>query len=288
MKHISVILPSYNEEASIAPVIQGIHATLKNEDYEIIVVDDGSTDKTMSIAMDNNARVVKNPYNIGNGAAIKAGIRASEGSILVFMDSDGQHDPEEIPKLLKLVGPYDMVVGARMGHKNSSAHRRWANIFYNYFASYMIGRKIYDLTSGFRAIKAEVAKKFSYLLPNTFSYPSTITMALFRAGYSVKYIPIEARKRVGTSKINIIRDGTRFVLIIIKIATFFSPLRVFVPVSLSLFTVGVGYALFKIIVLHTRYTPFSVLLINTSVIIFFMGLISEQIAQLRFEKSENR
>lgn len=286
MKNISVILPSYNEEASIGAVLEGIHSTLKGQDYEIIVVNDGSTDKTLSIAESSGARVVNHPYNIGNGAAIKAGIRAAEGRILVFMDADGQHNPEEIPNLLKLIGPYDMAVGARMSPRNSSMHRRWANIFYNIFASYMIGKKIYDLTSGFRAVKADVAKKFAYLLPNTFSYPSTLTMALFRAGYSVTYTPINIRKRIGTSKVNILRDGTRFVMIIIKIATFFSPLRVFMPVSISLFTVGVGYAIFKIIVLHTRYTPFSVLLINTSVIIFFMGLISEQIAQLRFEKSE--
>ncbi|MFA4980868.1 MAG: glycosyltransferase family 2 protein [Candidatus Omnitrophota bacterium] len=288
MRKINIILPAYNEELSIAQVIRDIHAALKTEDHEIIVVDDGSTDDTCRVAQENGARVIRHPYNIGNGAAVKTGIRGSDAETLVFMDADGQHAPTDIPSLLKLIPSYDMVVGARIGWRNAPAHRRCANLFYNAFASYLVGRNIPDLTSGFRAIKSDIAKKFVCLLPNTFSYPSTITMALFKAGYSIAYVPIEARKRLGTSKINLLSDGSRFILIIMKIATLFSPLRIFLPASLLFFALGAGHAIFKIIILHQRYTGFSILLIITSVLIFLMGLVSEQVAQLRFERSEDR
>jgi glycosyltransferase involved in cell wall biosynthesis len=284
---ISVIIPAYYEEAVIATIIGRIQAVLAatKRSFEIIVVDDGSQDNTASRAQEAGARVIAHPYNIGNGAAVKTGIRNARGDIMVMLDADGQHLPEDIPRLLELVGPYDMVVGARTGESDSDWHRDIANIIYNGFASYVCGRKIEDLTSGFRAVKADIARSFVSLLPNPFSYPTTITLAVVRAGYSLAYVPIKAPRRVGKSKIKLFRDGSRFFMIIIKVATLFSPFKVFIPVSIAMFLLGVGYAFFKVLVLGQRYGPTSAMLMTLSVVIFMVGLVSEQVAQLRYDRS---
>lgn len=283
---ISVIIPAYYEEMIIASIIKRIHNVLDNLDYpyEVIVVDDGSQDETAKRARDAGARVISHPYNIGNGAAIKTGIRNAQGEILVMLDADGQHPPENIPRLLEFLGPYDMVVGARTKESHTSFHRDLANKIYNRFATYVSGREIEDLTSGFRAIKANIARNLIYLLPNTFSYPTTITLAVIRSGYSLAYVPIIAAKRVGKSKIKLVQDGTRFLLIILKVATLFSPLKVFLPVSLTMFSTGVLYALFKVFVLGMRYGPTSAMLMIMAVVVFMVGLVSEQVAQLRFDR----
>jgi glycosyltransferase involved in cell wall biosynthesis len=285
---ISIIMPAYNESAVIFDVVTRVKDVLdETEDpYEILVIDDGSNDDTALQAESAGARLVQHPYNIGNGAAVKTGIRNARGQILVMLDADGQHAPEDIPRLLASIGPYDMVVGARTGSSESAKHRNLANWIYNRLASYVSGFRIEDLTSGFRAIKADVARGFVYLLPNTFSYPSTITLATLRTGRALVYVPIKARKRVGKSKISLLRDGLRFLLIILKIATFFSPLKVFVPVSVLMFLTGFGYGLFKVLFLGTRYGPTSAMLMTISVVVFMVGLVSEQIAQLRFDRSE--
>jgi len=286
---VSVIMPAYNEEAIIGQVIEQIAAILDQYEYpyEILVVNDCSTDSTATVAAQAGANVIDHPYNIGNGAAIKTGIRAAKGKTLVMLDADGQHPPEEIPQLLEKIGPFDMVVGARTKASDSELHRDIANQVYNWLATYVSGRKIQDLTSGFRAIKAATARGFVYLLPNAYSYPTTITLATIRSGRSLAYVPIEAKKRVGKSKIRLFRDGVRFLMIILKIATFYSPLKVFVPVSVAMFLTGFGYGLFKIFVLGTRYGPTSAMLMTVSVVIFMVGLVSEQVAQLRFDRSEN-
>ena len=203
-----------------------------------------------------------------------------------MMDADGQHPPEVIPTLIKDVGSYDMVVGARSKHSDTSIHRDLANRIYNSFASYISGRKIHDLTSGFRAVLTEVIRPYLYLLPNTFSYPSTITLALLRSGRSLLYVPFESKKRVGKSKIKLIQDGLRFLLIILRISGYYSPLKVFIPISIMMFALGFGYGLYKVIFLNTRYGPTSALLMTVSVVIFVVGLVSEQIAQLRYQWSE--
>ena len=288
MPKISVIIPARNEAESIGEILKKIKSVLK-QDYEIIVIDDGSTDNTAQIAKDNQARVIKHPYNIGNGAAVKTGIRNSTGQILLLMDADGQHNPEYIPELIKPVEEeYDMAVGARRGWKNIPVHRKLANIFYNAFASYLVKRRVQDLTCGFRAVKAKVAKKFIYLLPNTFSYPSTLIMSLSRAGHSITYVPIELEPSLTKSKISLLADGVRFIMIITKIGVFFNPLRIFIPTSLLCFSIGFAHAVYKIIIRGEQYTGFTLLFITTSVIIFLMGLIAEQIAQLRLEESEDR
>ncbi len=291
VRKISVILPAFNEAESIGVLIEGIRRMAEKRQrtdlFEIVVVDDGSTDGTGESAARAGARVVRHPYNIGNGAAVKAGMRAAGGDLFVLMDADGQHRPEEIPVLLDALGEHAMVVGARRKEGHASLPRRIANAFYNRFASYVTGRRIPDLTSGFRVVRAGVAQRFLYLLPNTFSYPTTITLACFKTGLPVTYVPIEARKRAGKSKIKVLKDGARFFLIILKIATFFSPFRVFFPLSLMSFVLGTGYYAYTYLT-ERRFTNMASLLIVQGVILFALALISEQIAQLRFDRSERR
>src|SRR6266508_4451946 len=288
---ISVVMPAFNECDVIGDIIKQIRVVVEeiDESYEIIVIDDGSADDTAQIARSAGATVIQHPYNIGNGAAIKTGIRAARGSILITLDGDGQHDPNDIPKLLENLGPYDMVVVNRKSESDTAAHRDVANMVFNLLASYVAGRKIEDLTSGFRAVKTHIARQFVYLLPNTFSYPSTLTLSVVRAGYSLGYQPIRFARRIGKtkSKINPLRDGLRFLLIILKIAVFYAPLKIFVPLSALIFLLGVAYGLMRIFLLHAPYGQTSALLLSTAVLSFLCGFVSEQIAQLRFDRSES-
>lgn len=285
---ISVILPAFNEAPSISPVVERICQVMDTQgcEYEVVVIDDGSTDGTAEKALQAGANVICHPYNIGNGAAIKTGIRNAAGEILVMLDCDGQHAPEDIPRLLEKIGPYDMVVGARTRESKTSIYRDIANTVFNWLATYVCGRKIEDLTSGFRAIKATVANEFIPLLPNTFSYPTTITLAAVRSGYSLTYVPINTDQRIGKSKIKPLQDGSRFLLIIFKITTLYSPLRIFLPVSIMTFMIGFGYGLYKVFFLDSRYGPTSAILMIVAVLMFLIGLVSEQIAQLRFDRIE--
>lgn len=281
---LSVILPARNEAEGLRRLLPELVATLPNA--EIIVVNDGSDDDTLAMCTEFPIQVVSHPYPKGNGAAIKSGARAAKGGVLIFMDADGQHQPEDIPRLLaKMEEGYDMAVGARTRGSQASAHRAAANGFYNRLASWMTEQKIEDLTSGFRAVNAHKFRKFLYLLPNGFSYPTTITMSFFRAGFAVAYIPIHAPKRIGKSHIRLVRDGFRFMLIIFKIGTLYSPLKLFLPISLSFFTTGLGYYLFTFLTIH-RFTNMSALLFITSVLVFLIGLVSEQITALNFKDSE--
>ena len=287
--YLSIIIPAYNEEKVIGQVVNQIQAVI-NElgfKYEVLVVDDGSGDGTANLAREAGARVIQHPENIGNGAAIKTGIRKAKGNVIVMLDSDGQHPPEDIPRLLEKLGPYDMVVGARTKTSDTDLRRDFGNKIYNALASYVCGRKIEDLTSGFRAIKADVAKKFVYLLPNKFSYPTTITLAVLRSGLSLAYVPIEGKRRIGKSKIKLVRDGMRFLMIILRVSTYYSPLKIFIPVSIIMFLTGFGYGLYKVIFLNTRYGPTSAMLMTISVVIFMVGLVSEQVSQLRYIRSES-
>ena len=253
-------------------------------DAEVIVIDDGSQDKTAENAVQAGAIVYRHPYNIGNGAAVKSGIRVARGDILVFMDGDGQHDPEDVKRLLEYLPEYDMVVGARSMAGQASISRALGNKVYNWLASYVAKFPIQDLTSGFRAVKADVARSFTFLLPNTYSYPTTITLGVLRSGRALKYVPIESRRRQkGKSQIKLIHDGVRFFMIIIRICTLYSPMRVFLPVSLSMFAVGVARYIYTFVT-EGRFTNMSALMFVTSIIIFMMSLISEQICQMRFER----
>jgi glycosyltransferase involved in cell wall biosynthesis len=281
---VSVIIPVFNEAENIGQIIREIASIYP--DYEIIVVNDGSTDETVKVAKEAGAIVYSHPYNIGNGAAVKSGIRIASGEILVFMDGDGQHSPEDIKALVAHLPDYDMVVGQRGKGHHASWSRALGNRIYNRFASYVAKFPVMDLTSGFRAIKADLARNLVYLLPNTYSYPTTMTLGVLRSGKSVRYVPIRAEDRKkGKSNIKLMRDGVRFFMIILKICALYSPLRIFLPVSTLLFFAGLGYYLYTYAV-SGRFTNMSALLFTTSIIVFMMGLVSEQICQMRFERSE--
>ena len=282
---LSVVLPAKNESAGLRKTLPRIHECCPG--VEIIVVDDGSTDDTSDIARGLGARVISSPYSMGNGAAIKRGARAAAGDVIVFMDADGQHDPAAIVDLVEtLVSGYDMVVGARSASGQASIGRGLANALYNHIASWMTGQRVLDLTSGFRAVRADRFREFMHLLPNGFSYPTTITMAFFRSAYSVAYRPIEAAPRVGqASHIRPLKDGVRFLLIIFKIATLYSPLKLFVPAASAFFLIGLGYYAWTFLTVG-RFTNMSTLLFSASVIIFLIGLVSEQITALTYRRHD--
>lgn len=280
----SIVIPVYNEARNLRGVLDQIRA-LDLREAEVIVVDDGSTDGSGEVARAAGVLVVRHPYNIGNGAAIKSGIRASRGRRIVFMDGDGQHKPGDIPKLLAQAATYDMVVGARAKGSNLRFHRYAANALYNLLASYVTRFNVLDLTSGFRVLSRRDALRFIDLLPNTFSYPTTLTLAFLRSGFTVKYVPIQTLYRAGQSKISLVTDGIRFFLIIVKIATLYSPLRIFLPVSLAFFLAGTANYLYTFVI-ERRFTNMSALMFTASVIVFMLGLISEQIALLRMERQQ--
>lgn len=276
---ISIVIPAYNEAEIIGQVVMAMSGTAQWR--EILVVDDGSTDDTGGIAAAAGARVVRHPYNKGNGASVKSAIRNATGEFVLVVDGDGQHRPADALRVAQQLGDYDLVVGARtMGQ--ASRTRGLGNAFLNRLASYLSGRDVPDLTSGMRGARLSMLREFIHLLPNGFSTPTTTTMAFLKAGYNVTFVPIEAQRRVGTSKINLSRDGMSFLLILLRVITIFSPLRIFLPVSLAAFAIGAAYAVFTILT-ETHVTNTSVLLIILSVIIFLVGLVSEQISALRFE-----
>jgi glycosyltransferase involved in cell wall biosynthesis len=283
---VSIVLPVFNEAAGLAQLIGKIH-DLKLPRAEVIVVDDGSSDQSAEIALGAGANVIRHPYNIGNGAAIKSGMRAARGRLIVLMDGDGQHKPEDIPNLLAEAAQYDMVVGARAKGSKLRLHRYAANTIYNLLASYVTQFKVKDLTSGFRVLSRRDALRFIDLLPNTFSYPTTLTLAFLRSGLTLHYVPIQTLYRAGQSKISLVTDGVRFFLIIAKIATLFSPFRIFLPVSAFFFFTGFGYYFYTYITEH-RFTNMGVFLLTTAVIVFMLGLVSEQIALLRMEQRTAR
>ena len=282
---LSIILPSKNEAASLRRLLPELRK--QAPDAEILVVDDGSGDDTVAVCQENAVSVVSHPYSMGNGAAVKTGARIAKGDTYIFMDADGQHQPADIPRLLEtLASGFDMVVGARTSGSQAGVHRAAANGLYNRLASWMVGKPVEDLTSGFRAVDARKFRKFLYLLPNGFSYPTTITMSFFRAGFPVAYVPIFAPKRIGKSHLRIVRDGIRFLLIIFKIGTLYSPLKLFLPISAAFFATGLGYYIYTFATMH-RFTNMSALLFITSVLIFLMSLISEQITTLNYKGSED-
>ena len=280
---LSIVIPAKNESGAIGKVVST--AREHYPDAEIIVVDDGSSDDTGAVAASAGAIVISHPESLGNGAAVKSGARAASGDVIAFMDGDGQHDAGELSPLLDWLDQgYEMAIGARDTGSHANVGRLFANGLYNGIASIMSGRKIPDLTSGFRVVRAKKFKQFLYLLPNGFSYPTTITMAFLRSGYPITFEPITADKRVGKSHIRPLRDGVRFLVIIFKIATLYSPLKIFLPASGLFFTAGIGYYAYTYLTAG-RFTNMSLLLFSAAVIIFLIGLISEQITALTYSKS---
>lgn len=276
----TVVIPAFNEGEAIARVVSDLRGDAPWHD--VLVIDDGSSDDTAARASASGARVIRHPYNKGNGAAVKTGIRQSDSAFVVVIDGDGQHRPADAVRLVSHLGSYDLVVGARSTRTHASFGRRIGNSLLNRLASYLTEQRVPDLTSGFRAARRDILMEFIHLLPNGFSTPTTTTLAFLKAGYSVRFEPIDAAQREGMSKIRFGSDGFRFFLILLKVITIFSPLRIFVPISLLAFLVGAGYAAWTIAT-QSHVTNSSVLLIVLSVIIFLVGLISEQISSLRFE-----
>jgi glycosyltransferase involved in cell wall biosynthesis len=279
----SVVIPAFNEADGIAAVVEELRRSAGW--HEVIVVDDGSRDGTGAAAAAAGARVIRHPYNKGNGASVKSGIRAAGGEYVLIIDADGQHPPADAVRLASRLGEYDLVVGARSSATQATWGRRLGNATLNGLASYLTGRPIPDLTSGFRAARRSHLREFLHLLPNGFSTPTTTTLSFVKAGYNVAFEPVEARQRTGTSKIRLVSDGARFFLIVLKMVTLFSPLRLFLPLSLASFALGAGYAAWTIAT-QSHVTNSSVLLIMLGVVVFLMGLVSEQVAALRFERRE--
>lgn len=284
MTTLSIILPARNEAASLDPLLDSLRGLVPQA--EIIVVDDGSTDATAAVCARHGIRRLAHPYPMGNGAAVKSGARAAAGDTLVFLDADGQHDPADIPRLLdRLEQGYDMAVGARDYGSHAGQHRALANSVFNRLASWMVNHRIDDLTSGFRAVRADKFRRFLHLLPNGFSYPTTITMSFFRAGFPVAYVPIQARRREGNSHIQPLRDGTRFLLIIVRIGTLYSPFKLFLPVSLTFFLTGLVYYAYTLVTAG-RFTNGTTLMFTTAILTFLIGIVSEQITALHFKDTE--
>jgi glycosyltransferase involved in cell wall biosynthesis len=279
--HTSVIVPAFNEGLSIRQLVADLQNVTRW--HEILVIDDGSSDETGEQATAAGARVIRHPYNKGNGAAVKTGIRQASGTFVLIVDGDGQHRPADAIRLVSQLDQYELVVGARSTATQATTSRRLGNSLLNGLASYLTNRPIPDLTSGFRAARRDCLVEFLHLIPNGFSTPTTTTLAFLKAGYSVQFMPIDAAPRQGVSKIRLGSDGAKFVLILLKLITIFSPLRIFVPVSLATFTLGAAYAVWTIAT-QSHVTNSSVLLILLSVIMFLIGLVSEQIASLRFER----
>jgi glycosyltransferase involved in cell wall biosynthesis len=277
---VSIVIPAFNEGPAIAAVVTALAGS--GPWHEIIVVDDGSGDDTGANAAAAGATVVRHPYNKGNGAAVKSGIRRATGEYVLIVDGDGQHSPADARRLIARLGDYDLVVGARSNGTQATHARRFGNSLLNRLASYMTGREIPDLTSGFRGARREYLREFLHLLPNGFSTPTTTTLAFIKAGYNVIFEPTDARQRVGSSKIRLARDGAKFFLIILKIVTIYSPMRVFLPLSVVTFVIGVLYGVWNV-ALHSRIPNGSVLLILFALGVFLVGLVSEQISAMRFE-----
>ncbi len=280
----SIVIPAKNEAINLQQLLPELISLYPQA--EIIVVNDGSTDDTTEVCEKNNVNVINHLYSKGNGASIKSGARAAQGEIIVFMDGDGQHQPKDIKRLLAgLEDGADMCVGARDSQSQASVGRSLANSLYNKLATLISGHPVADLTSGFRAVYRKKFKLFLYLLPNGFSYPTTITMAFFRAGFSVKYVPIVALARKGKSHVNIVKDGLRFLIIIFKIGTLYSPLKIFIPTSMAFFFTGVGYYMYTFLTRHV-FTNMSAVLFLSAVIVFLIGLVSEQITVLMYKDTE--
>jgi glycosyltransferase involved in cell wall biosynthesis len=280
---VSIVVPAFNEELAIRGLVQALGAGPAW--HEIIVVDDGSSDATAERAREAGATVVRHPYNKGNGAAVKTGIRHATGEFVLIVDGDGQHQAADAARIVARLGEYDLVIGARSTGTQATHARLLGNAALNRLAGYLTGRTIPDLTSGFRGARRSQLREFIHLLPNGFSTPTTTTLAFIKAGYNVAFEPIEAAQRVGQSKIRLARDGAKFLLIVMKIVTLFSPFRVFLPISLASFLLGAGYAAWTIVT-QSHVTNSSVLLIMLAVIVFLVGLVSEQIAAMRFEGRE--
>jgi glycosyltransferase involved in cell wall biosynthesis len=284
---VSIVVPAFNEEDVIGSVLQSLIEECAQDDFEIIVVDDGSTDGTYEIAKSSGVRVIRHPYNKGYGAALKTGARAAKSDLVMIMDSDGQHNPKEISSLLEHSADYDMVVGARRRDSQFPLARRPGKKLMASVANYLARKEIPDLNSGFRVIKKRRLMEFMHILPNSFSFSTTITLAMLKAGYDVKYVPIKSLKREGRkSNVSFLRDGGSAILLIVRTIVLFDPLRVFAPVSAVLFLVGLVFGIYGAVI-YRRMPSTSVIILLGSLLIFFFGVLADQVSALRRQMSRD-
>jgi len=285
MEHssISIVIPAKNEAAGLKALLPALLEQFSAA--EIIVVDDGSSDATGALCRQHGVSCIRHLYSKGNGAAIKTGCRHASREAIIFMDADGQHAADDVNELINAYDKgFDLVIGARDKKSHASIGRFIANTVYNRLASYMVNQSVPDLTSGFRMVNREKFMQFLHLYPNGFSYPTTSTMAFYRCGYTVGFIPIRASRRLGKSHIRPFRDGIRFFLILFKIGTLFSPLKIFFPFSGLTFLVGISYYLYTFL-MWGRFTNMSAMLFISAILMFLIGLVSEQITMLLYQKT---
>ena len=291
--YLSVILPIFEEEATIKKLIDELFSTLGGADlsFEIIAVDDGSNDGTIDVLKQlketytEDLIVAQHLENRGNGATLRTGISVASGDIVVTMDADGQHAPADILTLINHIPPYDLVIGARTESYSGSWYRNGANRFYNGFASWLTRKEIKDLTSGFRAMKRHAVTHFLSLFPDGFSAPTTTTMAFLKAGYNVNFVPIHVDQRtLGDSKIRLWSDGSRFVIIILRMIMLYDPMRIFMPTGIALTFLGVLSWLAGLWNAQRLVLPNSTILFFSSALLtWLLGLVSDQISNSRIQ-----
>jgi glycosyltransferase involved in cell wall biosynthesis len=284
----SVVIPAYNEGPRVGAIVRAIRERLPQA--EIIVVDDASGDDTSAQAAAAGARVITRPHNVGNGAGVKTGVRAASGEVVVVMDADGQHDPDDLPRLLDHVGRYDMVVATRLDRESQENAVRWlGNGAVNAFGSYLVGMPMLDLTSGYRAFKREVLLEFLHLLPNSFGWPNTSAMALAKAGYHIRFEPVAMRRRQGgRSTQKLFKNGIRNLLIMLRMVSLFAPLRVYFPVALAMFALSLLAYVASVAVngVWLKIPNATAALFVGGIVVFMFGLLAEQIAGLRFQRRD--
>lgn len=282
---LSIVIPAYNEGTTIGNIIAQVHEL--HPYAEVVVVDDCSSDNTALVASAAGANVISRPYNIGNGAGVKTGVRAATGDVVIIMDGDGQHNPADISRLLGHIGRYDMVIGARSRAGQQNWIRWLGNSLINRLGSYLTGLKMEDLTSGFRAFRRDILLHYIHLLPNQFSWPTTSALAFAKAGYHVRFEPIAMQRRQGgRSHQKLLKNGLKFTIIIFRIISLFNPLRIFIPVMLLFILLSVVSYFLGVANdgnwLHLP--PTAMFCLIAALFFFFFGLLAEMISALRFER----
>jgi glycosyltransferase involved in cell wall biosynthesis len=280
MFEISVIIPTYNESENIIGLIDEVQSQLEGYDYEIIVVDDGSDDKTSEIAKEHNCHVLKHEQNRGYGASLKSGIRLAKSDYIAITDADGTYPNERLPELMSYLPEYDMIVGARIGaNTHIPLIRRPAKWVLGLLANYLTGTKIPDLNSGLRVFKKELHEKYWGIFPNGFSFTTTITMASLCNNFLVKYIPIDYYKREGKSKIRPIADTIGFFSLVMRTILYFNPLKVFLHLSILIFLLGMSVLLYTSLILGRVMDITSIVILLSSMQILAIGMIADVVVK---------
>lgn len=280
LKNISIIIPAYNEEAGIQGTLKSLIDNKFHELYEVIIIDDGSTDKTAELVRQYPVRLIQHNVNKGYGAALKTGIRKAQGDIVIIMDSDGQHDPKYVEQLSEMIGNYDMVIGTRSAASFQVKNRQLGKKLIRIVGEYLVEQKLPDYNSGFRAFHKKTIERMLHIMPNGFSFSTTSTLAYLKEGFTIGTFPIDVRAREGRrSNVKFFKDGGKTIMLIIRIIMLFNPLKIFLPVSLLLTSIGAVFGVYGFI-MFSRFSNGAILLAFTGILLFFIGLIADQIAIL--------